>query len=274
MDLAKKINPLTWIPKQLTITCQSGNLKFATGYLTKSEGRIYLISNWHVLSGRNCHTGQTIDKSGDLPQLITFPLYKFYPDKTMYTKEHLEIDVPLGNDLIEPIWIEHPSGQEVDIAAVEVVADFPETAKLDFLSDLPVSQLLKPEVASDVFVLGFPLGIAKQDFLPIWKRASIASEPEVSVEKQEKILIDTATREGMSGSPVFAYTKSAFALDWEDMPGAYAVPGLHFKFLGVYSGRYGSDDLFGAQLGIVWKETLINEMLSAKKPGSYRLIKG
>ena len=41
---------------------------------------------------------------------------------------------------------------------------------------------------------------------PIWKRGSIASEPEIPIDGKPMFYIDTATRQGMSGAPVFAQT--------------------------------------------------------------------
>ena len=44
--------------------------------------------------------------------------------------------------------------------------------------------------------------------------------------------------------------------------------GMIRSFLGVYSGRIGAEDNFKAQLGIVWKKTVIEEILAAKKRSS------
>lgn len=38
------------------------------------------------------------------------------------------------------------------------------------------------KVGAEVFVLGFPLGLALQGTLPIWKRGSIASEPLIAID--------------------------------------------------------------------------------------------
>ena len=38
------------------------------------------------------------------------------------------------------------------------------------------------------------------------------------------------------------------------------------NFVGVYSGRIGADE-FKAQLGIVWKEKALKEILQTKRPG-------
>ncbi len=58
----------------------------------------------------------------------------------------------------------------------------------------------------DAFVLGYPHFVdGGASFLPIWKRASIASDPRIAQGPGHppRVLVDTATRQGMSGGPVF-----------------------------------------------------------------------
>ena len=56
----------------------------------------------------------------------------------------------------------------------------------------------------DCFVLGYPKNIDAGLDLPLWKRASIASEPSIDHGGLPRLLIDTATRKGMSGAPIVA----------------------------------------------------------------------
>jgi hypothetical protein len=68
---------------------------------------------------------------------------------------------------------------------------------------LPLDKLsLTPGM--DVFVLGYPRGISGGGRFPLWKRGSIASEPDVNIDNLPMMYIDTATREGMSRAPVYA----------------------------------------------------------------------
>ena len=61
-------------------------------------------------------------------------------------------------------------------------------------------------VGSEVFVLGFPRGLRTQSNFPIWKRGTIATEPAIPRDDGAPlILIDAATRKGMSGSPVCVF---------------------------------------------------------------------
>lgn len=99
--------------------------------------------------------------------------------------------------------------------------------------------------------------------MPIWKKASIATQPDI--DSLPKILIDTATRSGLSGSPVIMQRVGVHG-----MVNAQVMSETTFgrirKFIGVYSGRIGDDEL-KAQLGIVWKAKVIDEIINAKIKG-------
>jgi hypothetical protein len=102
---------------------------------------------------------------------------------------------------------------------------------------------------------------------PIWKRGSVASEPDYNWRDKPAFLIDTATREGMSGSPVIARHSSVLLTTGSD--GAVendSVIGTMTKFAGIYSGRIGEDEM-GVQLGLVWKPEVLKDIVSEKTRG-------
>jgi hypothetical protein len=80
---------------------------------------------------------------------------------------------------------------------------------------------MRLKVAMDVFVLGYPKGIDGGGEFPIWKRGSIATEPGVHRGGPPHILIDTATREGISGARAIAIADGDF--DVEGTPPAYRL---------------------------------------------------
>lgn len=51
-------------------------LDHATGFLVRHEERLYLIANWHVVTGRNPVTGKNDGGSSSLPEYleVSFPL--------------------------------------------------------------------------------------------------------------------------------------------------------------------------------------------------------
>ena len=178
-------------------------------------------------------------------------------------------------------WLQHPThGPAIDVAAVRIpqietistMGGEQETyvfesgsvrANLDeFLSDLPPWDGPRRDMGDDLFILGFPLGLKVTGHFPLWKRASVASEMDVLVEGKHSFLVDTATREGMSGAPVVYIDRSGPLTH----SGEFEL-GRKISFMGTYSGRHIGDKQTEAQLGIVWREKLINEIIASKKPG-------
>ena len=105
----------------------------------------------------------------------------------------------------------------------------------------------------------------KTGLLPVWKRGSVATEFNIDVGDLPSFIIDTATREGMSGSPVIARSVGGYTTVGG---GTMIGPGTYNRFLGVYSGRYvgGIDE---AHLGIVWKVAAIDEIIDDPTPGDF-----
>ena len=158
-----------------------------------------------------------------------------------------------------PNWLVHPIlGHGIDIIAMpirpKVEPDWYAVNQLDTLENLSLT------VGQDVFILGYPFAIGPSGY-PIWKRASIASEPEVLSPEQPYILVDTASRRGMSGSPVIRRS-------WGNHPlsdgGLLTTPGAMTKFVGIYSGRLNTADQKDAQLGLVWPASFIDEVVAGK----------
>ena len=116
-------------------------------------------------------------------------------------------------------------------------------------------------VGQDVFTIGFPR-LMDAGGLPIWKRGSLASHPSQALEGLPKFYIDTATREGMSGSPVFARGMVSVRIPGNQLSGFE----VRNRFIGIYSGRVG-DDTFQAQLGVVWRESAIVDTIIGRTIG-------
>ena len=112
-------------------------------------------------------------------------------------------------------------------------------------------------IGMDVFVLGYPFGTGKTG-LPIWKRGSIASEPDLVPHVESYLLVDTASRPGMSGSPVILRT---YFMHVTQRNVITVTSGPANKFIGVYSGRLHTQDSLEAQIGMVWAGTYIDEII-------------
>ena len=234
-----------------------GILSYGTCFFYKFGDKEYLISNWHNFSGRHPETGAPLSKQSAIPDEVNvmIPL-KGKLGFSGWGRFRLKSED--GDDL----WLEHPLKNRIDVAVLEVKV--PDTLEPRYVSGIkrdPYAELL---IAGDVFIVGYPLGITVAETLPLWKRASFASEPAIDVGGLPKYLVDTATREGMSGSPVFArssYVKGSYVVtgdSYEDnRPWSL---GYEYNFIGIYSGRLGNDE-FQAQLGIVWKARVITEII-------------
>jgi hypothetical protein len=246
----------------------------ATGFFTEWNGQVFLITNWHVVSGLRTDTHKPVHRKGGIPDRVKFRV----PVKGDIGQWLSPIEQPLyedsdTNDAPEnPLWLEHPVyrglecpgfGERLDIVALPIqIPEGGAVLKIEAVNTVPNMRL---KVAMDVFVLGYPMGIDGGGEFPIWKRGSIATEPGVHRGGPPHILIDTATREGMSGAPVIAIADGDFEV--EGPPPAYRLPGRVYRFIGVYSGRLGDGEM-EAQLGIVWKASLLEHIVKTGTPGT------
>lgn len=171
--------------------------------------------------------------------------------------------VPLcGEDFHRPFWLEHQlrSNLRIDVVALEL-QDF-SGGQTHCINDAEFDDLVEL-VGVDVFPVGYPLGVVEGLKLPIWKRGSIATEPEAPWNGRPAFLIDCRTSGGMSGSPVLrqVFGPAPLANGEIKMDRVRTV-----ELLGIYSGRL-SDDENVASIGIVWRQNLISELLNNPAPG-------
>lgn len=235
----------------------------ATGFFYARNDKTFLVSNWHVFSGRHPDTGQPIDKNAAIPDQAILPLHL----KGKVGQWRNGFIVQLNDQNGNPTWFQHPKGQDIDVAVWQLENLPEEFTTYEAVRPNETSNMAL-RVGMDVFIVGFPLGISKQGHLPIWKRGSVASEPDFPVENLPMILADTATKKGMSGSPV--YVRSFGNVLFES--GDFSVqPKIFTRFVGVYSGRYGGDDEFAAQLGRVWHKAVLDEVIDNAMQGTFEL---
>jgi hypothetical protein len=127
-----------------------------------------------------------------------------------------------------------------------------------------------PPIGAEVFVLGYPRGIHPQGVFPIWKRASIASEPQDSIvlsgqEYKSVLYVDAMTKAGMSGSPVVFLAKPGDRLYTDEgMPITCDSP--RTLLVGVYAGRDGiTQEEYELAVGRVWKTEALEELIFSHK---------
>jgi trypsin-like peptidase len=249
---------VTTVP--LTQVCKGNAIGTATGFFYKHGDRRFLVTNWHVLSGRNPYDGQPLHKSGGTPDTVTLPLHKQKLGEFL-----LGHRCPIEDGNGDPIWLQHPRGQDIDVAVLPLPNLPPDCVAYELPRPGEKTDM-RLQVGLDCFVIGFPLGISHQQILPIWKRASIASEPQAPHDNLPVFLIDTATRSGMSGSPVILRGGSYINTSGDTVLGVLAS-----RWVGVYSGRYVGANELEAQLGRVWHRQVVDEIITGNVRGSYQL---
>jgi S1-C subfamily serine protease len=235
-------------------------LMSGTCFFVKRGERTYLVTNWHNVTGLNPKTKEHLTKFAVQPDTLTAKIYKNQPTLAL-----TDLTIQLYKNTV-PVWIEHPVHKEkVDVVAIEV--NIPSDKLVCYVEDSiePFNEKTKANVKDDVYVLGYPFGLSTGDIFPIWKRASVASEPIIDIDGLPKMYIDTASRPGMSGAPVVYKEKRSIGQTDGDLgkPGVKSSWNL-MQFVGVYSGRIGADIENMAQLGIVWKQQVIDEIINTK----------
>lgn len=229
----------------------------ATGFAYKYQDRVFLITNWHNVTGKNPLSGEFLSGNGAIPDMVS-TLFRRKDSPGSCAREHLPLYA--DNTLLEPLWLEHPVHRRaVDVVALPLEASVVNKYALFPINAIQFDDAFRTEVADDAFVIGYPFSDITYLQLPIWKRASVASEPDVNLDQLPKMLVDTATRSGLSGSPVVMQRTGIHGMK-EGKVSPETLIGRIRNFVGVYSGRIGVDEM-KAQLGIVWKAHVIDEII-------------
>lgn len=258
-----KINPGSLVTSRLRTFFKDTELSLGAGFFYEFNRLHYLITNWHNVAGRHPKTFNPLDDKRQLPDRALLTV-----SKAGALGQWGEVEVLLYSDAgsseqpTRPAWHVHPKfHQQVDVVAIPI--KLPDGAQIYPISSINTVPDLRLAVTSDVFVLGYPEGISGGGGFPIWKRASIASEPQINLNNLPMMFVDTATRDGMSGGPVIAMALGGYTTEqMSTVEGRDAS-----RFVGVYSGRVG-DDAMGAQLGIVWKASVIDEIIGGQVFGT------
>lgn len=260
---------------------------YATGFFIRTANSVYLITNWHVVSG--------LDPADTSKAAKPTPVFL---KATVISKTQMvtELTIPLYDEQLLPLWSEHHLGSEVDLAIYKLPATLENY--FDFIDVHSVEDEIHIDerVANDVFIVGYPFsrdefknsfGDDAPYYMPVWKRGSIAFEPRLRL-KGRVLLIDALSRAGMSGSPVFlaqdvdmmgaktaanvaplARLASGDTSALCDLDPSTLIHGKvrNFRFLGVYSGTFGSTRLSETALGKCWHIDILRQTIDAPQRG-------
>lgn len=259
MSGAISISPLSVSSVFIEMLFEQQQLAIGTAFFYRAAGQLYLVSNWHNFSGRDPTTQKTLRRDGAIPDRV-----RVYARNTNEPRFPEVVTYLLAEDHI-PKWYEHPVfGSRVDVGALCVGQD----SKDGTLDIQAAIQCIDPhekwpiEAGEQLYIIGFPFGLSSGAFLPVWKSASIATEPRLDVNNLPLFYVDTASRPGMSGSPVVQHTRRAIALTTSK---GSRVDRFRAEFVGVYSGRIVAKDSLDAQLGLVWKARTVDEIIAGRR---------
>jgi len=253
--LSVKLDPLSYVAIPLKILAKNGDiLGICTGFLYEYKKSYYLITNWHNFTARNPQTNKPINGNFILPWQVEIPFHKQKTPCISWERHRFD----LIDQSTTPLWLTHPKHkQKVDVVALKLKIP-------DGMITHPINKYkfdnYPPRVADNVFILGFPYDFKGGGNFPTWKHATIATEPDIDMFSLPQILVDTASRTGMSGSPViFRRTGIHGLIDNKIVDDS--IIGEAQNFLGIYSGRYTGEKQEDAQFGIIWKEKVIKEII-------------
>lgn len=284
-------------PFELLMCDDEGILSSGTGFFFETNSELFLITNWHVVSGIDCFTRQRLDADGRFPTKLTAKLSSYVSETENNKFGIIPFPIPLYEpNRHEPVWLEHSRfGSLCDVIAIPV--ERPETCPHFMHNAANCINTIRIPVkpGCTVFIIGFPRAISVGFGLPIWKSGYIASEPHYDVTVGGEVrefgglsgginlpafFIDSLTREGMSGSPVFAnYIGNWNSTDpYEeidpDAPDFFERDDIvlghnAMEFVGCYSGRILDPELDGAALGLCWRKEVIAEICRNGIMGAY-----
>ena len=282
-------------PFQLMTRDQGGRvLSSASAFFFETDGDWFLITNWHVVSGRDFMTREPLSKPFAEVVSLTAKLASYDIGER---QEGTFAIMPQNIQLYQgeqPIWFEHPKlGPSCDVIAIPM--NKPDTCP-KFMHNA-ANRISKDNIPIEpgrtVFVIGFPCAISIGFGLPLWKSGYIASEPHYDVNLGGKLrdygglerginipafFVDAQTRSGMSGSPIFTRfhgswdTQDPYRSVNPDEPGFWnrndvAIFGSEgTMFVGCYSGRVGRVES-EATLGLCWRADVIETICRGRKPG-------
>lgn len=242
--------------RQRVDTGQWLTLATGTGFVVFSNRRSYLVTNWHVLTGRDPITDEPTGSSSAKPSYLE--AHVIVESKVDQSLGKVRYDLRLYDDDGRPRWLVHPTlGRAVDVVAIEFGPAYP--ARTEDFMPYDATEPLDPAAftpTSEVSIVGFPFDLDQRIDLPVWTRASIATEPELDFEGKPCFLVDARARPGQSGSLVIAYwtpERTKLTRRGNIQIGA----GESWELLGIYSGRITAT----SDLGRVWKREAIRAVL-------------
>lgn len=222
----------------------------ATGFFfIDSNDDPYIITNHHVIRPEDHETAE-----GDNPDEIRILIrgsanaedLEFY-DKELY-------DGSGGKN-----WIEHPSGSDVDVAAIPIDIDLSQKGSIPLsrANFLPDDAVLG--AGEEAMIIGYPFK-GERPYLPVIRSALISSPYGSPFQGTPSFATDANMHSGTSGSPVL--TLPSATLQRED---SFSISsGQQTYLIGVHSASLHSDhpeEEGPLNINVAWYVGLLNDMI-------------
>ncbi|MGA2990675.1 MAG: serine protease [Candidatus Korobacteraceae bacterium] len=236
------IDPLSVRSVLLQLSSSGQVIATGTGFIVHKAQTDYLVTNWHVMTGRRPDNGAPLDSSGRTPDEIRV----LHNVKGKLGSWKWESEPLFQNG--QPRWIEHKRGRVVDVAFLPLT----KTQNVEiYPTDLELRKTpIRLLPAGTVSIIGFPFGRSSFLGLPIWKTGSIASDPDIDYDNLPEFLVDATVRPGMSGSPVYARRIGSYM---DENGNTNIITGSADRFVGIFAGVI---DQY-SEVGRVWKASAI-----------------
>jgi len=219
----KNIHPIYLV----TTVIKYSDKKIATGFFFSDKGKLYLVTNKHIIYGKDFFDKHSVPKIN----VLTLTLHT---DSQDFTKnDNVTIDLFKDGNRI---WIEHPV-PSTDIVLIPVDIDrkkflISEMSR-KFIEDADPS-LVQCE---RILVVGYPYGFYDEFYnLPIIKIGHLSSPFNISFKGDPIMVGDVITYPGMSGSPVVMQIKNPLHKD--DKGKLQVKFGNKYILAGIYSGQF------------------------------------
>lgn len=242
----------------------------ASGFFWSHEGSAYLVTNWHVVTGKNPFTGQVLSKQGYVPQKFAYygvayvlqdGLLEFIRERRVVTLTEAALRLFENPPLID--------GQSVDIVPIAIPAGvvfgknpaasgFSGAEKTTCFINEAGGQRIVTRAGDDCFILGYPLQNYEGLNLPIWKRGAISSDTNIGVGGRPIFLVDAATTPAMSGAPIVRKV-GGFPVENRNIGAIEEFSA--FDMIGVYAGRLESKELAATNIGYGWYKSLLPKLI-------------
>lgn len=205
-----------------------------SGCFYRHLGKLFLLTARHVLSGRSPFDDKLMSPSGFVPARVRlFPTLRLGEN---YSRVSMDVDV-IRND--QPLWLQDPAFDllRTDIALLPINFDGSETVKCINDTEFDHRNIFS-HVGVDFAVVGYPNINFTGLMTPIWRRATIASEPCLPVDGKPMFLLDASTGPGFSGAPVFRQHFGPLPVrDENGNIGIHASNVRTLQLVGIYAGR-------------------------------------